>query len=419
MHYGGGVGTFTDRLIKSLPVTGKNYRRYEKGSDPGFCVQVTAAGTKIFEQQYTMGGRRRFLRLGKYPDTSLAEARLQARRARQLIDQGTDPQAQAREDRLKGSVKQLAEAYLAHLEARGRRSVNDVRRSLDKNALPLIGELPAKEVRPVHIKDVLYRVIRRGASVEANRLRSYLHAMFQYGVHHDNDPRSMGADVLFDLEINPVASVPRNPDAETPGERNLAWDEIIQVWRDEALYLPFRLAVRLILATGGQRPGEVTRAPWAEFDLTNRVWTIPAGRMKSVRDHLVPLTDLALEILEELRAVNPGSQWLFPQKQNPAAAKPWDKSTLPHVIQDYCRLSGMEPWMPRDLRRTVKTRMGELGVSKLIRDRVQGHAMTDVSARHYDRYDYLPEKREALEAWCRHLEALLAGGNVRAIKERR
>ncbi len=67
----------------------------------------------------------------------------------------------------------------------------------------------------------------------------------------------------------------------------------------------------------------------------------------------------------------------------------------------------MTPWTPKDLRRTVKTRMGEIGVLKSVRDRIQNHALVDVSTKHYDRYDYLPEKREALEAWCDHLERII------------
>jgi hypothetical protein len=63
----------------------------------------------------------------------------------------------------------------------------------------------------------------------------------------------------------------------------------------------------------------------------------------------------------------------------------------------------MQPWTPKDLRRTVKTRMGEIGIPKSIRDRVQNHALVDISTKHYDRYDYLPEKREALETWCARL----------------
>jgi integrase len=67
---------------------------------------------------------------------------------------------------------------------------------------------------------------------------------------------------------------------------------------------------------------------------------------------------------------------------------------------------------PRDLRRTCKTRMGEIGISKLIRDRLHNHALQDVSSKHYDRYDYLKEKKEAMQTWDGYLQAVIAGSKV-------
>ena len=77
--------------------------------------------------------------------------------------------------------------------------------------------------------------------------------------------------------------------------------------------------------------------------------------------------------------------------------------------------TGAKPFkkfIPRDLRRTCKSRMGEIGISKLIRDRLHNHALQDVSSRHYDRYDYLPEKRQAMQTWGGFLQAVIAGSKV-------
>lgn len=402
------MGAFSDRSIKALAVTGQNYRKHEGGSDPGFGIQVTAQGTKTFFYQYTHEGKRRFLRLGTYPDTPLSEARQKARAARALVDQGIDPQedakGKAKAAQQRGTIRQLLDAYIAHLEAKGIRSAVEVRRALEKDALPEIGACPACEVGAEHIKRILYRLIVRDAEVGANRLRSYLHGLFAFGVQHDNDPRSVGARVLFGIGTNPVAAVPRNAAAESVGERVLDWDEIREIWNSETMFPPQRLAIRLLLATGGQRSGEVTRAPWSEFDLDAAVWWLPAARTKNKRDHGIPLTPLALSVLAEIRVFYPGAVWLFPARNNPEGAKPWNESALAHGVQEYCRISGMRSWVPKDIRRTVKTRMGEVGIAKLYRDMVQNHIQNDVSTKHYDRYDYLPEKRAALEKWCMRLE---------------
>ncbi|QSA98145.1 site-specific integrase [Methylococcus sp. EFPC2] len=411
------MAAFSDKNIKSLVITGVNYRRYEGGSDPGFGVQVTAAGVKTFFYQYTHDGRRRFLRLGTYPDTTLAEARQRARAARSQVDQGVDPQEdvkkRVREAKSRGSVQQLTDAFIEHMKANGRRSADEVKRCLEKDVLPHIGAMAARDVSPAHIREILYRLISRKAAVQANRVRSYLHTMFKYGIHHDNDPRSLGAEVLFGIAHNPVEAVPKNAAVENAHDRNLSWDEIRTIWNTEGIHLPYRLAIRLLLATGGQRSGEVTRAAWSEFDLDAGLWLLPAARVKNKRDHLIPLTSLAVDILNELRGIYPGSKWLFPGRHNPLALKPWNESTLPHAVQDYCTETGMVPWTPKDLRRTVKTRMGELGIDKLVRDRIQNHALNDVSAKHYDRYDYVAEKRAALEIWCRQLGQLTSSECMR------
>ncbi|WP_434111457.1 site-specific integrase [Methylocaldum sp. GT1TLB] len=192
----------------------------------------------------------------------------------------------------------------------------------------------------------------------------------------------------------------------------LSWEEIRTIWNTDGFHLPYRLAIRLLLATGGQRSGEVTRAAWSEFDLDAGLWLLPAARVKNKRDHLIPLTRLALDILNDLRSIYPESKWLFPGRHNPLSVKPWNESTLPHAVQDFCEETKMLPWTPKDLRRTVKTRMGELGIDKLVRDRIQNHALNDISAKHYDRYDYVAEKRAALEVWCRQLEELTTRGSA-------
>jgi integrase len=320
-----------------------------------------------------------------------------------------DPQEAAartrNEHRVKGSVNQLFDGYLAHMESSGKRSVKEVARSLQTDARPHLGGLPAREITPAHIRDILYRLIRRDAPVQANRLRSHLRAAFQWGVYHDNNPRSVGAEVLFQLDRNPVDAVPKDASVESVGDRALSWEEIVQIWHDERLPLIHRLAVRLLLATGGQRPGEVTEARFDEFDVRARVWTLPPSRTKNKRYHLVPLTDLAIEIVETLHLFNSSlGPFLFPARGQPP--RPQNKSTLPQAVHAYCQDTEIQAWTPKDLRRTVKTRMGELGIAKAVRDHIQNHALVDVSARHYDRYDYLPEKREALETWCKHLRSV-------------
>lgn len=398
------MAKFTDAGIKKLEPRSTAYRIAEGGVDTGFCIQVTPSGLKTWELQYREAGKRRFLRLGHFPAMSLAEARVQVRKHRALIESG-ESIGPAPDKHLTGTVRQLLEHYIDRMTRNGKRSMGNVRRAIEKDALPVLGEdKPANQITPTDIRKCVWLKIEQGFPVQANRLRTYLHAMWKAGMLHDNDPKNMGATFMFGLASNPVEFVPRDQSVESVGERALTFAEIERVWNatDKELPLLYRLLVRLILATGGQRPSETIQANKAEYDLDSEdaLWTIPAARTKNKREHVVPLTDMAKGIIAEIGSIFPDSPWLVPLHLNAKHDAPISRNMLSRNIRDFCATTKMPVWTPRDLRRTVKTRMGEIGIAKQVRDRLQNHALDDdVSARHYDRWDYLTEKWAAMEQW--------------------
>jgi integrase len=373
---------FTDAYFRSLKPRTTPYRVFEKGSDAGFCVQVNTSGRIVFQWQHHVDGQRKFTALGHYPDVSLAEARgrLRVERKKSEVPAG------------KGTAKDLIGVYIAHLENAGRRSATEVQRNLEKHALPYFGKKLASEITPEDIRLILYGLIREGHAVQANRVRTMLHAMFQAGRHHDNDPKSLGTPMRFGIGANPVEAVPKDASVERALDRALTWDELALLWEGKGMAPMYRAIFRMILTTGGQRPGEITGARWEEIEGTN--WVIPGSRTKNGRDHTIPITSALQEVLDGQKGQS--EEWIFPgQKEGPISRE------LPsRVARQFCADTGMDVWTPRDLRRTVKTRMGELGISKFTRDVLQNHSRDDVSSRHYDRYSYSSEKRAALEAWC-------------------
>ncbi len=128
----------------------------------------------------------------------------------------------------------------------------------------------------------------------------------------------------------------------------------------------------------------------------------PPERVKNNRWLILPITPLAKDLFDKLWIYSRDSKYIFPGRYN--EEKTINKSSLAHAI---ARLGCVQEFTPRDLRRTVKTRMGEIGIEKSIRDRIQNHALTDVSSKHYDRYDYLQEKRAALLVWEKYLQELI------------
>lgn len=421
---------FTDRYIKAIKPRSKPYRDWESGSDRGFNIQVTPKGIKTFSLYYKHDGHRRFLNLGRYPDISLSSARTKLREARDQLERGLDPQdvikqakeqrekarQQLREEELKGSVAQLFEFHCSQMEKDGKKSHKETRRILEKDALPVLGsDRKAKDIKPHDIKLALHRVIKRGSMIQANRLRSAMSAAFNFGIEYDNHPANIKASTLFFIETNPVRDVPKPQKKESPGETVLTDKNIKELWtllETSELSIEIQNAFKLILATGGQRVNEVLGARWEEFDLRKKLWELPAERTKNKKIHIVPLTQHAIEILKALKPINGHSDFLFPKQTSDDSDKPMPIASMSKAAKRLCEQTGFTSFTPRDLRRTCKTMMAAIAIPKDIRDRIHNHALTDVASVHYDRYDYLKEKKHVMELWEAKLETIITGNST-------
>ena len=223
---------FNDNLIKGLKPKSKPYRLFEKGSDKGFGIQVTPSGTKSFFLQYALNGKRKFLNLGRYPSIGLSEAREKARINRDQLSIGSHVSQNLQITH--GTIEDLINHYIEQMRLEGKRSWKKVQADIEFNVFTVIDKnTPAKDIEPSHIRKVLHTIIQRGANVQANRVRSYLHRAFELGIFHDNDPKSLSDEYVFNITANPVAAVPKNAAAEKAGERTLSFDEITVIWNHE------------------------------------------------------------------------------------------------------------------------------------------------------------------------------------------
>ncbi|WP_274005079.1 tyrosine-type recombinase/integrase [Vibrio parahaemolyticus] len=425
----------TVSAIRGLKPKDKPYYEWDTNSQRGrgkLGVQVTPKGSKTFVFRYFVEGKTKFIRLGRFPELSLNDARGKQKEMGELLLQGIDPKEQLesqhkaqqlakREEARKGSIKQLFEAYVSQMEKDGKRTHKAVLASLEKEVYPVIP--PATKAKDVTTHDlmlVLAAMIKRDAKTQSNRVRSYLMAAFNYGLKHDNDPANFIDEAKFGLLLNPVAAIPKQKDAERVGEHYLKMGEVIGLIDDlNNEYERFKMgdAIRnlilLCLYTGGQRPYELAASRWEAIDWQQKTLLITPDISKNKRPHLIPLTDSALVVLERQR-LNNDSEFIFPHRFNPTDHIRLD--SLSQGIARYREASPhIKPFTPRDLRRTCKTLMGEIGISKSLRDRLQNHALNDVSSKHYDRYEYLPEKSIALESWEQKLNSQ-HGSNVIALE---
>ena len=292
----------TDRQIKNLK---PKRDRYEVWEGRGFGIRVFPTGKKSWVFMYRFEGRARRITFGNYPQISVAEAHAAHGKAltdlEKSIDPGSNLVSHNKEHRHAPTVAVLAKEYLDKWAKPRKRSWQEDERMINKDVLPLLGNRKAKDVIKRDILFLLDRVAGRGASIAANRTLAVTRRMFNFAMERDM------------IESTPCYAI-KAPSKENRRDRVLSEDEIRAFWHglDNAKMLEIsKLALKLQLVTG-QRKGEIINAEWRDFDFQNGWWTISASKAKNNNLHRVPLSQLALEILEEVKILSNGSNWLFP-----------------------------------------------------------------------------------------------------------
>jgi integrase len=335
-------------------------------------------------------GKRRTLKLGTFPDMSLAQAR------ERFKDGVSFDKPQKR-----GTLGELIAVYCDGLDAKGKRSSDEIRRTLERMADVIGSDKPANEVNTDDIVEMIRPVYARGKASMADHMRGAIHAAFGWVIRSQNDYRTHSElKDRFGITSNPATGIPTEP--KVTGERWLSFDELVAFWKwlhqggrnANRNTDPRNLVALQVLILTGQRVEEVLRI---HSNMVNRHMSVIEWDTTKVdnRPHVIPASAQVLRRLTWIRRT--GSGLYFPKLGN--ELDPTDDSTLRAICKAFVRDAQIEPFTTRDIRRTWKTLAGLAGVSKTDRDRVQNHSSGDVSSRHYDRYDYLPEKRAALERW--------------------
>lgn len=199
--------------------------------------------------------------------------------------------------------------------------------------------------------------------------------------------------------MNPVSLVKKDTQASQPRERNLSAAEIKQVWHGieaSGMSLETKCALQLVLCCG-QRVLETLRLEGREIDMTEKLWNMPAAKTKGRKyPHTLPLPDLAIGVLEKLVAVH-GDGLLFPARAGKQSTI--GIASLGRAVARWCEANEIEPFQPRDLRRTWKSRTGDAGIERFYRDLIQQHSKGDTGSKFYDRATYMPQLRQAMTTW--------------------
>ena len=379
----------TDRGVASLkPGPGEARTDYWDAGLPGFGIRVSA-NSKTWICKYFLNGRHWRMRLGHYPALKLAAARKKALKAKADIADGKNPAAEkqaARNAPRPDTFAAVADDFIErYAKKRGNKSWRETKRLLDKHVVPAWGRRPIREIARSDVVDLLDRVEDDSGFYTANRVLAAVRKLFNWLMVERGK-----------LDTTPIVpGMARGK--EVKRERTLDDKEIKALW-DADLGYPFGSFIRLLLATA-QRREEVASMRWEDIDLESKVWTLPAAMTKAGRQHEVPLSPLALEILTVLPRFS-GPYVL----STTAGEKPISGFSRAKKRAD--EISKVTGWRFHDLRRSAGTNMAKLRVPTFVISRVMNHAEGGVT-KIYARASYLEEKRHALDTWAQKLTSII------------
>jgi integrase len=389
------------------------------GKVAGLFFITQPSGATSWALRYRAQGASRKLTLGSFPALDLRAARRKAEEERGKIARGEDPAAAKQASRAAAKaeregetdlVEKVVEKFIERYAKAQTRDWRETERLLEKNAVEKWKGRRLSMITPPQIHDLLDEIIDRGAPIAANRVLAQLKVLGGWAVERGI------------IEKNPFEGI--KPPASEKGrarERVLDDAENKLVWNAaDAIDWPFGPIVKLLLLTGARRD-EVAQMEWREVDLDRAVWKLPASRSKNRREHTIPLSDTSLDVLRSVPRIE-RSEFVFTTNgRTPVSGFSKAKPALDRAMAELAG-EGALPipgWVLHDLRRTVATNLQRLGVRLEVTEAVLNHVSGSRAGivGVYQKHDYAAEKRLALDAWARRLDAIVIGAEASNVVE--
>lgn len=401
----------TDTFLRSIEPPAEGRLDIQDAKRPGLVLRVSSSGTMAWSLRYRdkVTGKVERLTLGRYPTVSLAKAREIVDKRIGGIAEGENPRAaqrRARAEHAAGiSFDELAERFLAeYVAAKRPKSLSSYKAALTP-ARKAWGTMKARAITRDDVLDLTEKRAKE-APIAANRGVAVLSKLFNWALDLRDPP----------ITTSPVVRIPK-PGTERARTRTLRDDELPVLWKAFDTMTPEMARVMRVLLLTGQRLGEVIgmrRDELIDLGKPSARWELPSHRTKNRRDHLVPLSPVVVAMLEEaIAAGGEETEFVFTSRRNPG--EPFDRQSFARATK---RLIGdlaetpetrtavrrlkADPPTPHDLRRTMATGLGALGVPREVIKATLNHIEGDVTAV-YARHDHLDAKRAALDAWASYV----------------
>ena len=291
--------------------------------------------------------------------------------------------------------------YADHLDRQGKvRSAKSARSAFKVHIPDELAGLPAREITRTQITESIRRVREAGKDRTAGILRAYLHAAYEVAMSAETDSAAPTGFIPYRIGNNPIRGIKAIP--VNAGQRVLSIDELTRYMAalDDR---PTDTALKIALLSGGQRMEQLLKSTLADWDQDSGTLLLYDGKGKRIipRKHLLPLADKAAELVgkqaEKARAA--GKAYLFFSEKGERVST----STPGKRVKEIAMSMSGEMFDLRDIRRSCETHLAKIGIGQDTRAQLLSHGISGVQAKHYDRYDYLREKRGALTRWEEYL----------------
>lgn len=385
----------TDTKLRSLKPQDKLYKVSDRD---GLYVAVTKSGVISFRYDYRFNGRRETVTFGRYSadGITLAEARAELIEAKRLLNAGISPASKKRDGIETKKIGTVFKDYTVNFlrDAQYADSTRAMKEAIiEKEIYPIFSKLQLEEITTPRLRALCEKIKDRGAKATALQVREIVGSVFTYAIDRGYEI-SNPADAIKASSIGTFQARER---AMSPKEIGILFREL----ENYSCYPTLKLAVKFVLLTL-VRKSEFIHATWDEIDFKNRQWVIPKGRMKGRKEHVIYLSDQAMDILTGMKVCAMGSDYLMPGRYD--IKKPLSNAALNNVIDGTVKRINekgieFEPVTVHDLRRTASTLLHEAGYNSDWIEKCLAHVQNGVRAV-YNKAEYAEQRRKMLQEWA-------------------
>ncbi|KGR33455.1 phage integrase [Vibrio campbellii] len=391
----------TDKEIKAAKPQEKEYNLFD---GDGLRLRVKPNGSKHWILNYYRPNSRKRanLSLGKYPDLPLAKARKATMEAKELLAEGIDPQEKRKQEQQEHKAIHQHTFFNVANEwfeiKKGDVTADyavDIWRSLELHIFARLGEIPVREITAPQVIELLKPIEAKGSLETVKRLAQRLNEIMNFatncGLIHANPLTGIKAAFKKPKKENMAALTP----TELP--------ELMSAIANASIKRTTRCLIEWQLHTM-TRPSEASGARWDEINLDEKIWVIPADRMKKRREHRIPLTEQALELLEVMRPISGNRVYVFPSGRDPK--KPCNSQTANMALK---RMGFAGRLVSHGLRSLASTALNEQGFEPDLIEAALAHVDDNQVRSAYNRTDYLERRRPMMCWWGKHIEEASKG----------